>query len=36
MGEDAPNVGKTRLTITEAATFAKVNRTYFYEKYITP
>lgn len=36
MDEEAPNVGKTRLTITEAALHAWLNRTYFYQKYITP
>jgi hypothetical protein len=36
MDEAAPNVGKTRLSISEAANHAQVNRTYFYQKYITP
>lgn len=36
MDDEAPNVGKTRLSITQAAKYAWINRTYFYEKYITP
>lgn len=34
MDEAAPNVGKTRLSISEAASYACVNRSYFYEKYL--
>lgn len=31
-----PTTGKTQLTVTEAASLAGLNRTYFYEKFIHP
>lgn len=36
MDEQQPHVGRSRLTITQAADLAGINRTYFYHKYVTP
>lgn len=36
MDDQTAQTGKARLSITEAADLAGINRTYFYQKYITP